>query len=160
MEHQHLFSLGLFNQVPVEQREEPLHLGVKDLAQGCRHQYTRPMRGNRWGRQTLRWLMSLTSPTRRLSSLRMALAATPVVALLKSCIHEGRSTVSRGEKRRQKTRRWTRDSVMWWVTNHGGVPPGAGGLDLTGRGSEEVAHGRRRCGFGRWGGVRWWWWWW
>lgn len=39
-----------------------------------------------WTRITFFWRGSLTSATILLSSLRMALAATPVVALLKSCM--------------------------------------------------------------------------
>ena len=70
-------------EVTREEIEERLHLGVESLALGGNSMMGNEREGMRVKR-TFLVSESLTVLTRALSSLRMALAATPVVEVLKS----------------------------------------------------------------------------
>lgn len=76
-----LLRVGPLGEVAREEVEEGLHLGVEGLGDGA---VSRGRATRVGGRRTFFVVGSLTVLTRLLISLRMALAATPVVAVLKS----------------------------------------------------------------------------
>ena len=91
----HLLALGSLGKESVEEEEEGLHLSLEDLASGAcsnvGHAVPRWTAPSTWSNQLTLFFSpsaSETPATMLLSWFLMALAATPVVADLKSCVRE------------------------------------------------------------------------